>query len=96
MMIHLPSFRIPCRLNLDAPSLPLKIDVPYGCFLRSNLYLKCLTFFSFSGRIECVRLIKLTVPAFKFIDDEAALTCRLETIEDLNFSFHIQTKVLYL
>jgi len=37
-----------------------------------------LTLLNLSGRIECVRLIKLTVPAFKFIDDEAALTCRFD------------------
>ena len=31
-----------------------------------------------SGWIECVRLIKLTVPAHKFIGDEAVLTCNYD------------------
>ena len=39
----------PCQLNLYAPSLALKIDIPYGCFLKPRpcpfiQILSCLNF----------------------------------------------------
>lgn len=32
----------------------------------------------FSDKVECVRLVKLTVPVYKFIGDETVLTCKYD------------------
>ena len=46
------------------------------CEILVKLYFSI--FLYFAGRIECVTLVKLSVPPYKFIGDEAALTCRYD------------------
>ena len=46
------------------------------CEILVKLYFSIFLFFA--GRIECVTLVKLSVPPYKFIGDEAALTCRYD------------------